>query len=115
MTSSENRAPLFGVMLRGPERAPVRVGGVGVHLDLLLVAAPDVDRPQARPGIAARIAEEHDDAAVRAEGRALGVEAVDEDALARAVGLHGADLEIATRLPRVGNEVSLGRPDRRRV
>src|SRR6185312_13811902 len=82
---------------------------------LLLVAAPDVHRPQPRAGITARIAPEHDNAAVRAEGRSLGMEAVDQDAFARPVRLHRPDLEVAVGLPRIGDEVTLGRPDRRRV
>src|SRR6185312_12689760 len=98
-----------------PERAPVGIGGVGVHLDLLLVAAPDVDGPQPRAGIPARIAPEHDDPAVRAEGRPFRVEAVDQDALARTVGFHRADLEVAVGLARIGDEIALGRPHRRRV
>ena len=43
------------------------------------------------------------------------MEAVDEDALVRTVGLHRADLEVAACLPCVGDEVAFGRPDRRRI
>src|SRR3569833_1879141 len=99
-------------ILRRAQRPPVGVGRVGFGFDLLLVATPDVDGPQARAGIPTRIAEEHDDTAVGAEGRAFSMEAINEDALARPVRLHRTDLEIAARLPGVGDEIALGRPDR---
>ena len=46
------------------------------------------------PASAARIAEEHHEQAVGREGRAFVVEALGEDALAGAVGLHHADGEL---------------------
>src|SRR5512139_2843173 len=87
-----------GVPGSGPQRRPGRVGGEALGVDLLLVAAPDVDRKEPWAIVATRIAEEHDDPAVRRPGRPLGVEARGQEALARAIRLHDADVELAARL-----------------
>ncbi len=67
------------------------------------------------PEFAARIAEEHQEQAVRRPGRAFIVEALGQDALARAVRLHHADRELALRLLGEGDEIAARRPDRRRI
>src|SRR5690606_26674615 len=81
--------------------------------DRLLVTAGQVDREQLRS--AAGLAEEHQHAAIWRPGRAFLQAAGGEDALARAVGAHHADLELAGGLLGEGDEVAARGPDRRRI
>src|SRR5215467_15269239 len=62
------------------------------------IAAGDIDGVERRPGVAAGIAEEHEDAAVGREGRPLIVEAFGKDAFTLAVNPHDADREGALAL-----------------
>src|SRR3954468_12895262 len=64
---------------------------------------------------AAGIAEEHQEQAVRRKRRAFVMKTLGDDALARAVRLHHADAELAALLAGEGDEIALGRPDRRRI
>src|SRR5262249_26352649 len=82
----------------GQQRRPCRIGCIARSRYALLVAARDIDRVERRSGIAAGIAEEHDHAAVRREGRPLVVEAFRQDALARSVRLDDSDRKFALRL-----------------
>src|SRR5688572_3514425 len=69
----------------GPQPRPRRIAGIALGWNGEQVAAPDVDALQLGAVIAARILEEHDDTAVGRPGRALGVEARIEHALAGTV------------------------------
>src|SRR6185312_15114556 len=89
------------------QRRPGRIGGEARRRLLLLVPAGDVDRIEIRPG--AEIAEIHDDAAVRREGRAFVVEALGQNALAGAVRLEDADRELAVGLAGEGDVVAARR------
>src|SRR5262249_41482413 len=88
------------------ERRPGRIRRVAGRRNLLLVAAGEIDGVERGPGVAAGIAEEHQHAAVRREGRALVVEARGEDALARAVRIDHADGELAAELLGEGDHVA---------
>src|SRR3569833_2529765 len=92
------------------QRRPRRVGAEARRRLLQFVPAGDVDGVEVRPR--AEVAEEHDDAAVRREGRAFIVEAGREHALARAVRLEDADRELPARLPGEGDVVAARRPHR---
>src|SRR5262245_53910988 len=77
------------------QRRPGGVGRIARRRNLLLVAAGEIYGVGRGPAVAAGIAEEHQHAAVRREGRSLVVEAGREDALARAVRIDHADRELA--------------------
>src|SRR5437868_9027544 len=53
------------------QRRPGRIRRIAGRWDSLLVAAGEIDREQLGSAVAARIAEEHEDAAVRRPGRSL--------------------------------------------
>src|SRR5665647_2810049 len=116
---SEPREPIAMIKSRlitaglGQQRRPGRIGRHARGGYLELVAAGDVDSEQRRA--LAGIAEEHDHPPVRREGRPLVMEALGEDALARAVGLENADGESTAQLAGEGDVVAARRPYRRRV
>src|SRR5690242_8111520 len=93
---SSGSATAFASRASPQQRRPGRVRREARRRHLLLVAAGDVDRKERRP--AALIAEEHQYAPVRREGRALVVIARGEQPLARAVRLHDADRELSAAL-----------------
>src|SRR5215813_7142045 len=97
------------------ERRPRRIRRVARGGNLLLVATRKVDRVERRPAVTARIAKEHDHAAVRREGRTLVVEPGRQDPLARAVRVDHADRELPAHLLGEGDDIAAGRPYRRRV
>src|SRR6478735_2970567 len=67
------------------KRRPGGVGSIGRGLDELLVVARQIDRVELRTARTGRLAEEHDDAAIRCPGRALVVETRRQDSLARTI------------------------------
>src|SRR3979490_11215 len=80
------------------QRRPCGIGSEARRRDPLFVASGEIDGVERGTRGAARIAEEHDHATVRGEGRPLVVEAFGQDALAGAVGLDDADRETAAAL-----------------
>src|SRR5690349_2069607 len=97
------------------QRRPGWIGGKILRRDRLLVAAGEVDRIEPRSAGTGRFTEEHQHAAVRRPGRSFLREAGRQDALARSVGLHHTDLELAARLPGERYQVAARRPDGRRI
>src|SRR5262249_33360959 len=81
----------------------------------LLVAPGNIHRIQRRSGIAAWVAEKHDDPAVRRKCRAFVVESLGQDTLTGSIGFHDADGEFALRLARERNVVAARRPHRRGI
>src|SRR5437868_14376454 len=95
----------FPVRIPSPSRQqgrPRRIRRKRRRWHALLVAPGHVDRVERWP--AALIAEEHQHAAVRREGRPFIVEAGGEQALARSVRLHDADRELSAALLGEGDE-----------
>src|SRR5258708_8303097 len=78
----------------------------------LLVASGNIHGEQRRPAIATGIAEEHQDATVRREGRSFVVESGGENPLARAVRLHDADGKLSAALFGEGDVLHTRRPHR---
>ncbi|ENN87294.1 hypothetical protein RHSP_25736 [Rhizobium freirei PRF 81] len=97
------------------KRRPCRVGSKARRRDFLLVISGQVDGEELRATGAGRLAEEHDDAAVRSPGRTFVVEAGRQQALAGTIRLHHADGETATGLLGEGDEIAARRPDRRGI
>src|ERR1051326_1522322 len=103
--SKDSAATCSIYLLSREQRRPGRIRCVTRRRHLLLVAAGEIDGIERGPGVAAGIAEEHQHAPVRREGRALVVEARRENALARAVRLDHADRELAARLLVAAGEI----------
>jgi len=78
----------------------------------LFVTSGNIHGEQRRSGIAAGVAEEHQNAAVRRKGRSFIMEAGRKDPLAGAVGLHDADGKLSAALLGEGDVVAARRPDR---
>src|SRR5260370_13829151 len=80
------------------QRRPCGVGCKAWRRHPQYIAAGDIDGVERRPGVAAGMAEEHQDAAVGREGRPLVVEAFGKDAFTLPVNPHDADREAALAL-----------------
>src|SRR4029078_7451992 len=92
------------------------MGAEGRRGDLALVVAGEIDGEELGPATGPpALAEEHEHAAVGRPGRALVVEALGEDSLARPVRAHHSDQEASGGLLGEGDEIAAGRPHRRRV
>src|ERR1700737_5452572 len=99
----------------GQQRRPCRIGREAGSWNPLFVASGNVHGEQRRSAIAAGVAEEHENAAVRRKGRSFVVESGGENPLTRAVGLHDADGKLSAALFGKGDVVAPRRPDRRRI
>src|SRR5258706_15670442 len=101
-------------MLR-QQRGPRRIGREAGCWNPLLVASGNVHGEQRRSAIAAGIAKEHQDAAIRRKGRSLVVESARENPLARTVGFHDADGKLSGTLFGEGDVVAARPPPRGRI
>src|SRR5579872_2953789 len=94
------------------ERRPRRIGGKARRRNSLLVAAGNVDRIERWAGIAAGIAEKHDNSPIWRKCRTFVVEPFGEDAFAGSIRLHHPDREFILAKPRERDVVAARRPNR---
>src|SRR5207253_8788955 len=98
-----------GVPISGQQGRPRRIGREAGGWNPLLVASGNVHGEQRRSAVAAGVAEEHQNAAVRRKGRSLVVESARENPLARTIGFHDADGKLSGTLFGEGDVVATRR------